>query len=277
MLLKPWRGVSPPGLFAALSWADAGLRRGSAGSGMCRMAKAVKLLAVIKTLKTHSGGKPRIAFMLPAFLPHPVELAVRAFNALTAQEPWAREKLARHSGKRITLVAGGMRAVFLVAPDACLEFLEDEDGVASEVILTLPLERLALPRPGVSQPPLAEIMHISGEAGLAQTLAELARGLRWDAEDTLSRWIGDVPAVRLVAGARQLRRGLRDFMQRLAGNTAEYLSEETGTVLGASQWRQWQLDRMQVEQQIDGAAARADALLRRLARLEASAGRRGSL
>ncbi|AZV94915.1 hypothetical protein CBF45_15310 [Bordetella sp. J329] len=246
---------------------------------MCSQAKAVKLLAVpgfpINFFQIHSGGKPRIVFMLPAFLPHPVDLAVRAFNALTEQEPWAREKLARHAGKRITLVVGGMRAVFLVAPDACLEFLEGEDGVASDVILTLPLERLALPRPGVVNPPLAEIMHISGEAGLAQTLAELARGLRWDAEDTLARWIGDVPAVRLVAGARQLHRGMREFMLRLAGNTAEYLSEETETVLGASQWRQWQLDRLQAEQQLDSLGARADAALRRLERLEAAAKRGG--
>lgn len=206
--------------------------------------------------------------MLPALLPHPVDLAARAFNALTAQEPWAREKLARHAGKRMTLVAGNWRAGFLIAPDACLEYLEEDDGLPADVTLTLPLAHMGLPVPGVQRQPWVEMMHISGEAGLAQTLAELSRGLRWDVEDTLARWVGDVPALRLVDGARRLGLGVREMLRRLAGNTAEYLSEETDTVLGAPQMRQWQLDRQAAVQQLDALSARADAVKRRLERLE---------
>src|SRR3546814_19569708 len=49
--------------------------------------------------------------MLPfSVLPTPPRLAVRALNALLAREAWARERLARHSGKTARLAVGGFTA-----------------------------------------------------------------------------------------------------------------------------------------------------------------------
>jgi ubiquinone biosynthesis protein UbiJ len=67
---------------------------------------------------------------------------------------------------------------------------------------------------------------IEGPADLAGAVDELFRTLRWDAEEDLSRVLGDVVAHRLASGGRDFSAWQRDALQRLAENLAEYWTEE---------------------------------------------------
>jgi ubiquinone biosynthesis accessory factor UbiJ len=54
----------------------------------------------------------------------------------------------------------------------------------------------------------------------------LARHLRWDAEEDLSRFVGDIAAHRLAEAGRAFAAWHLDAAQRLAAAVADYATEE---------------------------------------------------
>ena len=113
----------------------------------------------------------------------------------------------------------------------------DQRSRVVDALMTLAAEKLTLARLlSLRQSPdgaaIMDITHISGDAGLAQVVGELARHLRWDFEDELASKIGDVPAARLTQAARAVMAGARSMSQRLGANVAEYLSEERKVLVG---------------------------------------------
>lgn len=203
---------------------------------------------------------------IPSFL-DPAAVGVRLLNALLRREVWARDRLRTFSGKTVALALGRLRLVYTITSQGTLEL--GHPSVVPDVILTLPAERL----PDLPQvlkdgdfSRVAQLMHVQGEAGLANLVSELAAGLRWDAEEDLSRVVGDVMAVRLVGGARQVVAGLRDLGRRLSDNATEYLSQESGLLVPRPEF-----DRLR--EQAEGLLSRLDGLEARFD--QADAKRRG--
>lgn len=176
-------------------------------------------------------------------------MCARLLNSLLRHEDWARERLARHAGKSVRFVAEPWRVGLAIRSDGHVE--AGDPAIVPDVTLTLPGEKLAqlpaIPRRGDTDE-ITALLHIQGDAGLAQVVSELARGLRWDIEDDLSRLVGDVAAVRLVDAARGLARAARRSTTRLAENAAEYLVEENPQVLGRFAFEDWRA-RLQAMQQ----------------------------
>jgi ubiquinone biosynthesis protein UbiJ len=222
--------------------------------------------------------------MLPfPALPHPSRLAVRALNALLKREDWARERLARHAGKTVRFSVGGFRSSLTIDAQGYADVADP--AIVPDVTLTIAPEKLSLARlfqRGASSSKadaarqradsVADMTHISGDAGLAQVVAELAANLRWDVEDDLARVVGDIPAVRLTQGARAMSAGVRDAAGRLGANVAEYLAQERPVLTGRPALEGWRAG-------VASTASSADALAARMARLEARlaawTGRRG--
>src|SRR6185312_13109345 len=75
---------------------------------------------------------------------------------------------------------------------------------------------------------ITELMHIQGDAGLAQLVSDLARDLRWDLEEDLSGLVGDMAARRLLQAGKAIAGGVQSSAMRFAGNVGEFLSEESG-------------------------------------------------
>ncbi|MDQ8033390.1 MAG: SCP2 sterol-binding domain-containing protein [Bordetella sp.] len=202
-------------------------------------------------------------------LPPPSRLVVRLLNALLAREPWARERLQRHAGKTVRFALGGFALSLTIASDGQVDVADA--AVVADVTLSGVPERMSLARllPGSAKPDFAELTHISGDAALAQVVADLARDLRWDVEDELAQRIGDVPAARLLGGTRAVTGFARNAALRLAQNISEYLAEERGVVAGRPALAQWRLDMDQLGQD-------TDALARRLSALDARVARQGS-
>jgi len=173
-------------------------------------------------------------FSLPLPPPlHPVRLAVRLLNAMLAREPWARERLARHAGKTVRFVLARLDVSLTVLSDGLTEWAAAD--AEPTVVLTVPAEHLSLDRLWSGSDladAFTDMTHISGDAAFAQVVAELARHLRPDWQDALAERVGDVAAVRIMQGAQALRDGVLRGGERFAQNVAEYLSEETATLLG---------------------------------------------
>jgi len=179
-------------------------------------------------------------FPVPSFLA-PAAVCASLLNRLLRREPWARDRLARHSGKTVRFEAGAWAVALSLSSDG--EVQPSASGIVPDVTLTIPESQLRH-LPGVlrsSDPDeIAHIMRVQGDAGLARVVSDLARELRWDVEDDLARVVGDVAALRLLGGLRSVVGGARESGRRLAGNVAEYLTEESRMLLPRPAYVEWQ-------------------------------------
>jgi ubiquinone biosynthesis protein UbiJ len=67
---------------------------------------------------------------------------------------------------------------------------------------------------------------INGDADFARAIHHVARNLRWDYEEDLSRMFGDIPAHRMARAGRTLRRWGEQAADNTARSFAEYWTEE---------------------------------------------------
>jgi len=145
-----------------------------------------------------------------------------AINHLLTQEAWARDRLARHAGK-VALFDGGIAALKLkIAADGMLQAA----GVDDAPHVTIRARLADLPLIAQNRERAFSYVQIEGDADFANTISQLSQSLRWEVEADLSRWIGDIAAARLVAGARASFDGARSMQRKLAENMAEYFLEE---------------------------------------------------
>jgi ubiquinone biosynthesis protein UbiJ len=101
---------------------------------------------------------------------------------------------------------------------------------------------------------------ISGATALAEDLRHLARHLRWDAEEELSRLFGDVAAHRMANALRAFVRWQRDAAVRLAEALVDYGEERGALVRGP--------ELAQVTADVERLVRALDALEQRVARLD---------
>jgi ubiquinone biosynthesis accessory factor UbiJ len=217
-------------------------------------------------------------------LPDPGRPAVRALNALLRREDWARARLARHAGKTVRLVVGALKLGLTIDSEGYAETADP--AVVPDVTLTADPAKFSVARlfqGGAEQADpaavararadaIADMTHISGDAGLAQVVAELAAQLRWDIEDDLARLVGDIPAARLVGGVRALSAGLRGAAGRLGNNLVEYLSQERPVLTPRPLLEDSRADIARAHAAIEALQARMTALRTRVERLDVQAG-----
>ena len=103
-----------------------------------------------------------------------------------------------------------------------------QDAQASLRVLVKPEAPAALLR---GKEHFLHAIEVTGNARLADEVMVLARNLRWDYEEDLSRFVGDVAAHRLAGAARDFLAWQADAAQRLASSFAEYATEEKKLVL----------------------------------------------
>ena len=203
---------------------------------------------------------------------HPVKLVAAALNLLTKQQAWAAQRLAEHAGQTLRISLGKLNLTLTIESDG--QLAQADSAIVPDVTLDLMLEKLSVSAlvDRQSRPALAQWVHITGQASLAQTVSELARDLRPDPEDALAHWLGDLPARRLVNGAKGLVGAAHSFMRSLSENVAEYLSEESQMVTSTSALASFAQEREQTSLQISLLEQRQAALQVRLQRLRPHAG-----
>lgn len=152
---------------------------------------------------------------------------LQAFNHLLAAAPWAREKLIPFAGKRARLMLGPFPLEFRIAPDGTFESLGTGEP-AVEIVLPAgaPLALLQ------GRETMMRGAHVTGAADFAEALGFVLRKLEWDAEEDLSRVVGDIAAHRLVKTTGDFAAAQAEAAQRLADNFAEYLRFEQPAGVG---------------------------------------------
>lgn len=189
--------------------------------------------------------------------------AADALNHLLRQNAWARQRLQPHAGATVRLVATPWRVDLRISP---LGFLTTDTAPAATDAslpapdLTLSLPLAALPRAALSGEALASHAELAGRAELAEAIGVLLRELRWDLEDDLAPWLGDVAAHRLAQAAAHLRDHLRDASARLQGAVREFVQHEGDAVVPKTTAASRQRELMSLQRDVDALARRVDRL-----------------
>lgn len=134
---------------------------------------------------------------------------VLLINHVLQQEPQAMERLRAHAG-RMALVQWRVFTLALRATPAGLLELADAAAHADLRVECSEGSPLALARGALrgERPPI----RVEGDVQLAADIQWLAEHLRWDLEEDLARFVGDVPAHTLASATRRVLDALRGFV-----------------------------------------------------------------
>lgn len=148
--------------------------------------------------------------------------AVAAINHLLAQEAWARDALAMHAGKEACIDTGAVALRMRVTVDGMVETSNSEAAAS----VTIRVKLADLPLIAQNRERAFSYVKIEGDAEFANTISQLSKGLRWEAEHDLERFMGPIAATRLVGGAKAVFEAAVAGQQKVAENVAEFFLEE---------------------------------------------------
>ncbi len=145
-----------------------------------------------------------------------------ALNRLLEAEPWARERLAPFAGDTVELRNPPFPSLrLLILPGGTVEAADGEPA------LTVTLKPDAFIQLARSPEHFMRSLEVAGDPRLAAEVMVLARHLRWDAEEALSRVVGDVAGHRLAEVGRALVAWQADALRRLAHAVSDYAVDES--------------------------------------------------
>jgi ubiquinone biosynthesis accessory factor UbiJ len=186
--------------------------------------------------------------------PTPASVAASAVTRLTQDAPLARERLSRFAGKTAAFRLGPLPVALTVQTTG--EVLPAVEGAARD--LEVRLSPFLLPRLAARDESAFREVEMTGDVELAGEIAYLARNLRWNVEEDLSKVMGDAAAHRAVATARAVAGWGKDASERMAAGAAEYFTEEKPVIA----------TRVKVEDFLAGVAELRDAVERLEKRIE---------
>ena len=147
-------------------------------------------------------------------------------NHLLAQNAWARERLSPYAGKSFLLNLAPIDLHFTIAPQG-----DVASAAALPADVTLSISPTAFLRFALSRPRDPALIAVAGDQELGEVLRAVLSELSWEAEEDLSRVVGDVLAHRLSNAARSVGLWGKQAVEQMAQTSAEYLSEERAVLV----------------------------------------------
>ncbi len=187
---------------------------------------------------------------------------IPAINHLLRHNSWAAPRLQPHAGKVVRVET--FPVPMLISVTEIGEAAAAAPDATADVSIRLTpghLLRLAARDATVWNDIKAE-----GDAEFAAALNHIARNLRWDIEEDLSRVFGDIAAHRVVETGRKLDNWGRQGAENIARSFAEYWTEERPLIACRAEVAQFARDvdalrddLARVEKRVERLLAREDA------------------
>lgn len=184
-----------------------------------------------------------------------------AVNHLIAHEPWARERLAAHTGRAFMVRVGPFARGFRIGADGLLESAPLA-GATPDLMLTL--SPLNLPAFLADPKRWNEFVQEDGDAQLGGALKDLAQTLPWFVERLCAQSLGPIVGQRVAdAGRRML--GVPEYAAaRVAANVGSYARDEAQVLAHPADMRTLMDETAALAARIDALDARVDAVDERM-------------
>jgi ubiquinone biosynthesis protein UbiJ len=188
--------------------------------------------------------------------------AVALLNHLLRGQPWLRERLVPFSGRSVRLEVPPLALALTIGVEG-----ELQESDAAAVDATARLSPLTVVRLAAGDEAARSSVEVNGDAALAAALAGVLRELRWDAQEDLSRLIGDIPAQRLVRLGEGMLAWQRQALSSLLAAASEYLVEERHALPSRSAVEGWARGVDALRDDTERLGQRLEQLERRIERL----------
>lgn len=149
-----------------------------------------------------------------------MKLTADALNHLLRQNSWASEQLRPYAGKVVKLALPPFSTTLAI--DRAGEFAPTDAQPDAEIGVTPGAALRMLFDPAAMQ----GLATLNGDAELAAAVGKVLRGLRWDAEEDLSRVVGDIPAHELSQAGARIRAEIGRQALSVGGMLSEFWLEE---------------------------------------------------
>lgn len=150
------------------------------------------------------------------------KLIPATINHLLANEAWARARVANHAGKVARINLGVTVFNLRAEPDGLVQSAADDDVPT----VTIHVKPADLPLILRDRERAVSYVRIEGDADFANMISQLSQSLKWEAEEDLSGFIGDIAAMRVTAGAKSAVQLAQATHRKITENAAEYFIEE---------------------------------------------------
>ena len=190
----------------------------------------------------------------------PSSLIPIAINHLLAQDLPAKKQLAEHAGKIVCFDAGLVAVTLNVSADGLVEMTRDQ-GPPN---VTIRVKFSDLPLIAQNRERAFSYVNVEGDADFANTVSRLSQTLRWEAEEDLSKWIGDIAAVRVVGSARSAAGIIQSTHQKITENLAEYFLEENPMLMRPQDVTEFTKDVVRLRDDVERLTKRIDKLKRNI-------------
>lgn len=182
-------------------------------------------------------------------------LILGALNHLLGQAEWARRQLQSFAGRQARFDMPPWQLAFSVSADGLFEPVGEGE---IDVTVALPAETPLLALQGIDRAMAGA--HVTGNAEFATALSFVLKNLRWDAEEDLSRLVGDVAAHRLVGVSSRLTLWSHEASRNIVENLAEYLGEESALLVPTRELAKFREELADFTNRIEKLEARAKTL-----------------
>jgi ubiquinone biosynthesis protein UbiJ len=169
------------------------------------------------------------------------------------------KKLAPHAGKVARIDTGAFALQLQVAADGLLQSAGD---ASPNVAIRMKLSDL--PVMAQDRERAFSYVQIEGDAEFANVISQVAQGVRWEAEEDLARFVGDIAARRIVGGARNAFDAARNAQRKLSENIAEYFLEEQPLLVRPRTVQDFSADVAALRDDVERLAKRIDRIKRGL-------------
>ncbi len=151
-----------------------------------------------------------------------IQPTIATLNHLLVQSGWASQRLACFNGKTARFSLAPFSFGCTIQDNGTLREAATEVSADASCLVPLSL----LPRLALRDETAFAQIESTGDHALLAEIFFLARNLRWDAAEDLSRITGDIAAERIVQFAKTRQQLVRDTALNLTQALAEYWTEE---------------------------------------------------
>ena len=190
------------------------------------------------------------------FFPAIPDAVPAIINHLLDGEQVARARLKTHAGKIACFDLGLTRISLQVEADG-LVTTAPADVMPSVTIRIKPAD---LPLILQNRDRAFSYVSISGDADFANTISQVSQSVSWDLEGDLSRVVGDIAAVRLVASVKSIASSAAATQRKLIETAAEYFLEENPMLMRLQPIRDFAGDVARVRDDVERLAKRIERL-----------------
>lgn len=163
------------------------------------------------------------------------QVALAALNHVLSQQPSLRDGLRAHAGRPVRIIVAGplgsVHSDARIEAEGYLHAVSRAQEPAATLTLTLSVDAVFAGLRGGSEA-LAPHLAVDGDLMVAAALADVARSVRWDFEEDLSRVTGDVIAHRIGRAVRGFGAALRGFEERSSDAVSRKLTTAGGPLVG---------------------------------------------